>query len=645
MSSLRALTAAASAAALALLGVGVASTALHASTVGSTSAGPVLGVYRGAPSPGPGNVATFEKWAAHPTPYALDFTASADWASLEGPDWQLTPWQGSGRRLVYTVNMLPGPADRSYDGGVSLESCAAGSYNSHWLVLSKSLVAHALADSIVRPGHEFNGSWYAWAAKGHEAAYAGCFRQIVTTMRSVSGEAFQFDWSPNIGTGTFPAEQAWPGDAYVDFVGVDTYDQSWVPNSYPLSSTMTADQVLAAQKTSWAALLSGDHGLQFWTSFTLAHGKRLSIPEWGLTIRPDGHGGGDDPYYVQQMLDYIANPASNVGYANYFEFDAPDGTHRMSSSTTSFPKGAAMYKSLAPTVAAGSSPTASSAPTTSSPSPTPTATTASPTPTATTASPTGTTTSSAPTSPTGTPTSSPTTSSATGSTPTGELVRTDAVRDDLGNLDGATIGSTVYSYLDVSSTSKSVAFYLDDPTATTTPVRTEYTAPFDLGGTGTSGPLPYDTSGLCGGWHKITAAVTASDGTRSLVTATVLVPKTAGLRWSSSASRSPSAALGGATLSGKVAIFLSAPAATTVSFWLDAPVTATPKTVDTAAPFDLLGGSTSSATLLNTLNVTPGSHTLTTQTVFPDGTVVTDTATFTVATQSKSKGRTATCKC
>lgn len=643
MFSLRALTAAASAAALAVIGVGVAGTALHASAVGSTSTPPVLGVYRGAPSPGPTNVAAFEKWAGHPTPYALDFTASADWASLEGPSWQLTPWQGSGRRLVYTVNMLPGPADRSYDGGVSLEACASGSYNSHWLALATSLVAHGLPTTIVRPGHEFNGSWYAWAAYGHQAAYAGCFRQIVTTMRSVSGQAFQFDWSPNIGTGQFPAEQAWPGDAYVDYVGVDTYDQSWVPNSYPLTSTMTAAQVLSAQKNSWTALLSGDHGLQFWTAFTLAHGKKLSIPEWGLTIRPDGHGGGDDPYYVQQMLNYIADPASNVAYANYFEFDAPDGTHRMSSTGTYFPNGAAMYRSMAPGVAAGGS----SSPAATSASPTPTTTSAAPTPTTTTASPTPTTTTTAaapPVTPTDTATSSPTATQA-GPAPTGELLRSDATRDDLGNLDGSTIGSSVFAYLDVSATSKSVAFYVDDPTGTTTPVRTEYTAPFDLGGTGVSGPLPYDTSGLSGGWHKVTAAVTAADGTRSLVTASVLVPKTTGVRWSSSGSRSPSSALAGATVSGKIAVFVTAPAATKVSFWLDAAVTATPKTVDTAAPFDLLGGSTGSATMLNTLNLSPGAHTITTQTVFPDGTVVTDTATFTVAVQSKSKGRTASCSC
>ena len=35
--------------------------------------------------------------------------------------------------------------------------------------------------------------------------------------------------------------------------------------------------------------------------FASANGKPLAFAEWGVSIRSDGHGLGDDPYYVNQM--------------------------------------------------------------------------------------------------------------------------------------------------------------------------------------------------------------------------------------------------------------------------------------------------------------------------------------------------------
>ena len=45
----------------------------------------------------------------------------------------------------------------------------------------------------------------------------------------------------------------------------------------------------------------------------------MSFPEWGLQWRCDGHGGGDDPYFVQHFHDWIA--AHDVAYEAYFNVD------------------------------------------------------------------------------------------------------------------------------------------------------------------------------------------------------------------------------------------------------------------------------------------------------------------------------------
>jgi len=54
-------------------------------------------------------------------------------------------------------------------------------------------------------------------------------------------------------------------------------------------------------------------------AFATAHGKPVVFPEWGLAIRSDGHGMGDDPTFVQQMDDWIL--FHNVAFDIYFDFD------------------------------------------------------------------------------------------------------------------------------------------------------------------------------------------------------------------------------------------------------------------------------------------------------------------------------------
>jgi len=178
---------------------------------------------------------------------------------------------------------------------------------------ASALVAGGQANAIIRPFWEFNGSWMGWYSKGREAYFASEWRRVVTAARSVTGQQFKFDWNPNIGDDRATVEASYPGDAYVDFIGLDLYGQDWSGN--PQNYWMNAQTGLAWHRT-----------------FAAAHGKLRSFPEWGDTIRPDGSGGtGDDPGYVTMMSDEIKR--SDVSYGCYFEFDAPDGIHKLLGAT------------------------------------------------------------------------------------------------------------------------------------------------------------------------------------------------------------------------------------------------------------------------------------------------------------------------
>ena len=75
----------------------------------------------------------------------------------------------------------------------------------------------------------------------------------------------------------------------------------------------------------WPRYVTEVDGLQWLASFAPAHHKPAVIPEWGLTIRSDGHGLGDDPFYVAKMAQWIST--HDVAFTSYFDVDAPDGHH------------------------------------------------------------------------------------------------------------------------------------------------------------------------------------------------------------------------------------------------------------------------------------------------------------------------------
>jgi len=257
-----------------------------------------LGVYVGANKPL--KVAQYEQWRGRPVARVLDFLADDDWSKIAWPTWWTNGWAASPYkdRLVYSVPMLP-----RYTG--TMQQGATGAYNWNFVELAKTLRKSGQPTAVIRLGWEFNGSWYRWAAGPNPQAYIRYYRQIVTAMRSVTGTAFTFDWSATMGPSAMPADAAYPGDAYVDTIGLDVYDQYWGPNP-------------TDPEARWNSYVSMPYGLAWHRDFAAAHGKPMSFPEWGVIIRSDGHGGGDSPTFIQHMRDWIA--ANNVAYSMYFEY-------------------------------------------------------------------------------------------------------------------------------------------------------------------------------------------------------------------------------------------------------------------------------------------------------------------------------------
>jgi hypothetical protein len=60
------------------------------------------------------------------------------------------------------------------------------------------------------------------------------------------------------------------------------------------------------------------YGLNWLVAFGKEHGKEIGLPEWGLDSSATNGGGGDDPYFVTQMANWIKAYATGpVIYWNY----------------------------------------------------------------------------------------------------------------------------------------------------------------------------------------------------------------------------------------------------------------------------------------------------------------------------------------
>jgi len=130
----------------------------------------------------------------------------------------------------------------------------------------------------IRLAHEMNGDWYPWgAAVGGDSAsaYVLMWQRVRTIFwqKGLDASAVQWIWAVNHeDVGMARAEDYYPGDAYVDWIGIDGYNwgasQSW-------SSWRTPEEVFAPM-------------VERLRGFTIAAPKPLALTETASTSATPG---------------------------------------------------------------------------------------------------------------------------------------------------------------------------------------------------------------------------------------------------------------------------------------------------------------------------------------------------------------------
>jgi Glycosyl hydrolase family 26 len=301
-----------------------------------------LGFYDGNSSPS--GIETAASWlgSSSSVRYAQDFIDATDWSHIENP-WQLSNWKGSPFTMVWGVPMLPcgAPATQCATNVSDYDLVASGGADGYFETLAKNLISAGFGSSYIRLGWEFNADWMGWGICNEDGSgltsWAGdfvpAFRNIVTSMRSVSGANFKFIWNPidsaNASCPGANLENFYPGDSYVDMVSLDTYDGIGGDTSDASRWTDMRNGVNTGGYTAVTPDAIGGqsfegYGMNWLAAFGKAHDKEIGLPEWGLESSGENGGGGDDAYFITQMADWIKAYASGpVIFWNYGDGTLP----------------------------------------------------------------------------------------------------------------------------------------------------------------------------------------------------------------------------------------------------------------------------------------------------------------------------------
>jgi beta-mannanase len=128
------------------------------------------------------------------------------------------------------VVMNPDNCSQCRGGYPSLPDIAGGVYDGYLTSFGQQIAAYG-HPVMVTFAHEMNGPWYPWGLGGQDnvtpAQWVAAWDHIVTVVSGAAPGLVDWVWAPNADShGAGSITPYWPGDQYVDTVGIDGYMRS-----------------------------------------------------------------------------------------------------------------------------------------------------------------------------------------------------------------------------------------------------------------------------------------------------------------------------------------------------------------------------------------------------------------------------------
>jgi hypothetical protein len=214
----------------------------------------------------------------------------------------------NGTRIVQVVPLLM----EGHNPDSVINGSLRNQYIAFWRQIGSTLAEAGARAPVVRIGHEMNlGCVYNWSAVCpgmNEAKFVALYRMAADAIRSTKPDA-QRCWNPGKASQT-NIQELWPGDNYVDLIGVDWY------NNGNMGGFITDD---ASWKKKYSmGSVTDPIGLGRWYEFAKAHNKPISFPEWGVS---DNRGViADHPAFIRNMYNYfqMIDREGNLAFESYY---------------------------------------------------------------------------------------------------------------------------------------------------------------------------------------------------------------------------------------------------------------------------------------------------------------------------------------
>ena len=163
--------------------------------------------------------------ATHHAPSVLQY--SVGWADQRFDRAQLDAIAAKG--MLPVVSWEPwdyasksGPAQPAY----RLANIAGGAYDAYIRSWATGIAALAYP-VVIRFAHEMNGFWYPWCEQAngnHAGDYVRAWRHVHDLFTAAGARNVTWLWSPNVTyPGAAPLAPLYPGDSYVDWIGLSGY--------------------------------------------------------------------------------------------------------------------------------------------------------------------------------------------------------------------------------------------------------------------------------------------------------------------------------------------------------------------------------------------------------------------------------------
>jgi hypothetical protein len=241
----------------------------------------------------PASVMWFDNWgrrAAFPVA-----TAEALWRRNVLPHFTWEPWD---------------PALALTDPNqIRLDAITAGQWDDYIAARGREFARYG-KPLIVRWGHEFNGNWYPWAVATNNQdpqAFVRAYRRVHDIVRAQGAHNVQWCWAYN--NGASPAADwnnealAYPGGAYVDWIGIDGYNWGFGPSWDP-----TVDHW-----TSFVDTFAGAYA----RARAIDPGKPVMLPEFASSE----DGGSKRDWVAAMIAELTAGRFPNLRLLTWFDID------------------------------------------------------------------------------------------------------------------------------------------------------------------------------------------------------------------------------------------------------------------------------------------------------------------------------------